>query len=95
MAACGLLATATGPHVHYAIMENGEKINPQDAKVPVGGTQLTGRELTAVRAEKSRIDGMISRAQTMDQTRIATEAAPASVVKTVANGAAAHYFIRR
>jgi murein DD-endopeptidase MepM/ murein hydrolase activator NlpD len=68
----GATGEATGPHLHYEVMQNGVKINPKDAKVPAGGTPLTGGQLIAFKAEKVRIDGMIQTAQTTGQTRIAT-----------------------
>jgi murein DD-endopeptidase MepM/ murein hydrolase activator NlpD len=68
----GATGEATGPHLHYEVIQNGVKINPKDAKVPAGGTQLTGGQLVAFKTEKARIDGMIQTAQATGQTRIAT-----------------------
>jgi murein DD-endopeptidase MepM/ murein hydrolase activator NlpD len=68
----GATGEATGPHLHYEVMQNGVKINPRDAKVPAGGTQLTGGQLVAFESEKARIDGMIQTAQLTGKMRMAT-----------------------
>ncbi len=69
----GATGEATGPHLHYEVIQNGVKINPKDAKVPSGGTQLTGGQLRRLQqSEKARIDGMIQEAQTTGRTRMAT-----------------------
>ncbi|MGZ5948089.1 MAG: peptidoglycan DD-metalloendopeptidase family protein [Caulobacteraceae bacterium] len=55
----GATGLATGPHLHYEIWQNGQRVNPIGAKVPQG-TVLAGGELDRFRAEKTRIDGLLS-----------------------------------
>ena len=55
----GSTGLSTGSHLHYEIMVGGKKVNPSQFKAPPS-VALGGKELVAFKAEKARIDAMVS-----------------------------------
>jgi murein DD-endopeptidase MepM/ murein hydrolase activator NlpD len=58
----GSTGVATGPHLHYEVWKNGQRMNPIGAKVPQG-TVLAGAELDRFLTQKARVDGLLGNAR--------------------------------
>ena len=72
----GATGLATGPHLHYEIWRNGQRVNPIGVKAPQGSA-LAGTELTRFQGEKARIDSLLARGGTGNPPRALALAAVA------------------
>lgn len=74
----GQSGLATGPHLHFAIFENGQYVNPLRMKRTAGGIRLEERQFETVRAD------LMDRLRAIPGTYATTSSTPPVVLSAVA-----------
>jgi len=73
----GSTGMSTGPHLHYEAFRGGKRINPLSLRV-TSGTQLTGAELAAFKAQKAKIDALVAKRKAEPAKPVAGQVTTAS-----------------
>ena len=76
----GSTGEATGPHLHYEVMIGGRKINPKDAKAPLGAV-LEGGELAAFKRQEARVDALLASAAPAQSVQLAQGYGPTAPLR--------------